>query len=119
MCIRDREFTYGLEEIGHYYADYLHLMDHWHAVLPQGLMIVQYETVVEDLETQVRALLEHCNLPFEEQCLRYYEKDRAVRTASSEQVRQPIYRDALSVWQRYEVHLDPLKAVLDERGVAY
>ena len=119
LFARGQEFTYGLEEIGHYYADYLHLMDHWHSVLPQGLMTVQYETVVEDLETQVRALLEHCHLPFEEQCLRYYEKDRAVRTASSEQVRQPIYRDALSVWQRYEAHLDPLKAVLDERGIVY
>ena len=81
LFARGQEFTYGLEEIGHYYADYLHLMDHWHAVLPQGLMTVQYETVVEDLETQVRTLLEHCNLPFEEQCMRYYEKDRAVRTA--------------------------------------
>ena len=119
LFARGQEFTYGLEEIGHYYADYMRLMDHWHSVLPQGLMTVQYETVVEDLETQVRTLLEHCNLPFEEQCLRYYEKDRAVRTASSEQVRQPIYRDALSVWQRYEAHLDPLKAVFDERGVAY
>lgn len=119
LFARGQEFTYGLEEIGHYYADYMRLMDHWHSVLPQGLMTVQYETVVEDLETQVRTLLDHCNLPFEEQCLRYYEKDRAVRTASSEQVRQPIYRDALSVWQRYEAHLDPLKAVFDERGVAY
>jgi tetratricopeptide (TPR) repeat protein len=119
LFARGQEFTYGLEEIGHYYADYMRLMDHWHSVLPHGLTTVQYETVVEDLETQVRVLLDHCNLPFEEQCLRYYEKDRAVRTASSEQVRQPIYRDALSVWQRYEAHLDPLKAVLDERGIAY
>ena len=119
LFARGQEFTYGLEEIGHYYADYMRLMDHWHSVFPHGLMTVQYETVVEDLETQVRVLLDHCNLPFEEQCLRYYEKDRAVRTASSEQVRQPIYRDALSVWQRYEAHLDPLKAVLDERGIAY
>ena len=119
LFARGQEFTYGLEEIGHYYADYMRLMDNWHSVLPHGLMTVQYETVVEDLETQVRVLLDHCNLPFEEQCLRYYEKDRAVRTASSEQVRQPIYRDALSVWQRYEAHLDPLKAVLDERGIAY
>jgi tetratricopeptide (TPR) repeat protein len=119
LFARGQEFTYGLEEIGHYYADYMRLMDHWHSVFPHGLMTVQYETVVEDLGTQVRVLLDHCNLPFEEQCLRYYEKDRAVRTASSEQVRQPIYRDALSVWQRYEAHLDPLKAVLDERGIAY
>ena len=119
LFARGQEFTYGLEEIGHYYADYMRLMAHWHAVLPDDVMTVQYESVVEDLDTQVRALLEHCKLPFEEQCLRYYEKDRAVRTASSEQVRQPIYRDALSLWQRYESHLDPLKAVLDERGVAY
>ena len=63
LFARGQEFTYGLEEIGHYYADYLHLMDHWHSVLPQGLMTVQYETVVEDLETQVRALLDHCQSP--------------------------------------------------------
>ncbi len=74
---------------------------------------------IKNLDTQVRAMLDHCCLDFEEQCLRYYEKDRAVRTASSEQVRQPIYRDALSVWQKYEHHLGPLKAVLDKEGVAY
>jgi len=94
-------------------------MDHWHAVFSAGVMTVHYETVVEDLDSQVRAILDHCSLDFEEQCLRYYEKDRAVRTASSEQVRQPIYRDALSVWQKYEHHLGPLKAVLDEKDVAY
>ena len=87
LFARGQEFTYGLEEIGHYYADYLHLMDHWHSVLPQGLMTVQYETVVEDLETQVRALLDHCHLPFEEQCLRYYEKDgRCERQVQSRSV---------------------------------
>ena len=119
LFARGQEFTYGLEDLGHYYADYLRLMDHWHAVFSAGVMTVHYETVVEDLDTQVRAMLDHCSLDFEEQCLRYYEKDRAVRTASSEQVRQPIYRDALSVWQKYEHHLGPLKAVLDKKGVAY
>jgi hypothetical protein len=119
LFARGQEFTYGLEDLGHYYADYLRLMDHWHAVFSAGVMTVHYETVVEDLDSQVRAILDHCSLDFEEQCLRYYEKDRAVRTASSEQVRQPIYRDALSVWQKYEHHLGPLKAVLDEKDVAY
>jgi hypothetical protein len=65
----------------------------------------------------VSHLLGHSNLDFEEACLRYYEKDRAVRTASSEQVRQPIYRDALNLWERYQEHLDPLASLLDERGV--
>ena len=81
------------------------------------MLTVQYEAVVEDLDTQVSHLLAHVSLDFEEACLRYYEKDRAVRTASSEQVRQPIYRDALSLWERYQAHLGPLASVLDERGV--
>ena len=78
---------------------------------------MQYENVVDDLENQVRRLLEHCQLPFEEACVNYHEQDRAVRTASSEQVRQPIYRDAIALWQNYEAHLEPLKNVLAERGV--
>ena len=117
LFARGQEFTYSLEDIGRYYADYLRLMDHWHSVFPGGLLTVQYEEVVEDLDTQVNQLLSHAKLDFEEACLRYYEKDRAVRTASSEQVRQPIYRDALSLWERYQAHLAPLASVLDERGV--
>ena len=92
-------------------------MDHWHSVFQGGLLTVQYEEVVEDLDTQVNQLLSHAKLDFEEACLRYYEKDRAVRTASSEQVRQPIYRDALNLWERYQAHLDLLASLLDERGV--
>jgi tetratricopeptide (TPR) repeat protein len=117
LFARGQEFTYSLEDIGHYYADYVKLMGHWEAILPGGVLTVQYEDVVDDIETQVNALLDHCGLPFEEACLRYYEKDRAVRTASSEQVRQPIYRDALVLWKRYEPHLAPLADVLRERGV--
>ena len=117
LFARGQEFTYSLEDIGRYYADYLRLMSHWHEVFPGGLLTVRYEEVVDDLETQVRQLLFHANLDFEEACLRYYEKDRAVRTASSEQVRQPIYRDALQLWERYQPHLAPLESILRERGV--
>lgn len=112
-----QEFTYSLKDIANYYADYVRLMDHWHAILPGQVLTVQYEDVVEDLETQVRRLLDFCGLPFEDTCLRYYEKDRAVRTASSEQVRQPIYTDALQQWKNYEAHLQPIRQVLQARGI--
>lgn len=119
LFARGQEFTYGLDEIGHYYADYVRLIKHLDGVMPGEILTVQYETVVDDLETQVRSILTHCGLEFEEQCLRYYEKERSVRTASSEQVRQPIYRDAVDTWQHYEHHLAPLKALFDEKGIAY
>ncbi len=119
LFARGQEFTYSQEDIGRYYADYLRLMDHWHCVFPEGLLTVQYEAVVEDLDTQVRQLLAHAKLDFEEACLRYHEKDRAVRTASSEQVRQPIYRDALALWENYREFLSPLEATLAEHGVSW
>ena len=117
LFARGQEFTYSLEDIGRYYADYLCLMSHWHDIFPGGLLTVQYEDVVDDLDMQVRQLLSHAKLDFQEACLRYYEKDRAVRTASSEQVRQPIYRDALKLWECYQAHLAPLESILRERGV--
>ena len=117
LFARGQEFTYSLEDIGHYYADYLCLMSHWHDIFPGGLLTVQYEDVVDDFDMQVRQLLSHAKLDFQEACLRYYENDRAVRTASSEQVRQPIYRDALQLWERYTAHLAPLESILRERGV--
>lgn len=117
LFARGQEFTYSLEDIGHYYADYLRLMDHWHSIFPDGVLTVQYENVVADLDTQVDTLLAHCDLEFEEACLRFHEQDRAVRTASSEQVRQPIYSDALKQWMNYEEYLQPLKRVLEERNV--
>jgi len=119
LFARGQEFTYSQEDIGRYYADYLRLMGHWHSVFPEGLLTVQYEAVVEDLDTQVRQLLAHAKLNFEEACLRYHEKDRAVRTASSEQVRQPIYRDALALWENYREFLSPLEATLTEHGVSW
>ena len=117
LFAQGQEFTYNLEDIGHYYADYLRVMAHWHSVLPDGILTVNYEEVVADLETQVHSLLAHCGLEFEEACLRFHEHDRAVRTASSEQVRQPIYRDALTQWLHYQDYIEPLRRVLEERGV--
>ena len=107
-----QEFTYGLNEVGTYYRDYVQLMDHWDTVLPGKILRVRYEDVVADLETQVRRLLEHCGLPFEEACLNFHENDRAVRTASSEQVRQPIFKSGVDQWENFSGHLDPLRNIL-------
>jgi len=107
-----QEFTYGLENIGRYYRDYVGLMDHWDDVLEGKVLRVQYEEVVDDLETQVRRILDFCNLPFEKSCVEFYKTERDVRTPSSEQVRQPIYRSGLDQWQNFEPWLDPLKKSL-------
>jgi tetratricopeptide (TPR) repeat protein len=107
-----QEFTYGLEEIGTYYRDYVGLMDHWDEVLPGKVLRVQYEDVVADLETQVRRILAHCGLPFEQACIDFHQTDRSVRTPSSEQVRQPIYKSGLEQWRHFEPWLDPLKGAL-------
>ena len=107
-----QEFTYGLGEIGRYYRDYVELMDHWDAVLPGKVLRVQYEDVVADLEPEVRRILDHCGLPFEEACLNFHRTERSVRTPSSEQVRQPIYKSGLEQWRNFEPYLDPLKQAL-------
>jgi len=107
-----QEFTYGLREIGQYYSDYVRLMDHWDTVLPGKILRVRYEDVVADLETQVRRLLDHCGLPFEEACLNFHQNERAVRTASSEQVRQPIFKSGVDQWENFSSYLDPLRDVL-------
>ncbi len=101
LFARGQTFTYGLEDIGKYYRDYLKLMDHWDAVLPGRVHRVQYEEMVADTEGQIRALLDYCELDFEEQCLRFYETDRAVRTPSAEQVRKPIYKEGLEQWRNF------------------
>lgn len=107
-----QEFSYGLKEVGTYYKDYVDLMDHWDEVLPGKVLRVQYEEVVADLETQVRRILDYCGLDFEESCVSFYETDRAVRTPSSEQVRQPIYKSGVEQWKNFEGNLDPLKQAL-------
>ena len=112
-------FTYDLEHVARYYADYVRLMAHVDAVLPGRVHRVIYERMVEETEAEVRRLLDYCGLEFEAQVLEFYKTARAVRTASSEQVRQPIYRDATEEWQRYDAHLAPLKAALGEVLTAY
>ncbi len=107
-----QEFTYSLEDAGRYYRDYVELMAHWDAVLPGKVLRVMHEDVVEDLEGQVRRMLDFLGLPFEEACLRYWETERNVRTPSSEQVRKPIFREGLEQWRHYAAWLGPLEEAL-------
>lgn len=109
---RGQGFTYDLTDIGRYYADYVELMAHFDVVLPGRVHRVIYEQMVTDPEAETRRLLDYCGLPFEEACLRFYENERAVRTASSEQVRKPIFTDAADHWRNYDIWLGPLKAAL-------
>ena len=107
---RGQDFTYDLADLGRYYSDYVRLMAHVDAVLPGRVHRVIYERMVDDTEAEVRALLDYCGLEFEPACLEFHKTERAVRTASSEQVRQPIYRDATEEWQRYEPFLGSAEA---------
>lgn len=116
---RGQNFTYSLEDVGHYYADYVALMAHFDEVLPGRVHRVIYEHMVEDTEAEVRRLLDYCGLPFEDGCMRFFENDRPVRTASSEQVRKPIYRDGIDHWRHYEPWLEPLKTALGPVLEAY
>jgi len=114
-----QEFAYSVEDIARYYRTYLELMRHWDAVLPGRVLRVQYEEVVADLEGNVRRLLEYCGLEFEPACVEFYRTERSVRTASSEQVRQPIYREALEQWRHYEPWLGPLRTALGDALTRY
>jgi len=109
---RGQPFTYDLTDLGLYYSDYVRLMAHVDAVLPGRVHRVIYERMVEDTETEVRALLDHCGLEFEPQCLEFHKTERAVRTASSEQVRRPIYKEATEEWRPYQPLLGPLREAL-------
>ncbi len=111
-----QEFTYGLTEIGRYFADYVDLMQHWDAVLPGKVLRVQHEDVLDDPEGQIRRMLDHCGLPFEDACLNFHQTARAVRTASSEQVRQPINRSGQGAWVPYDPWLGDLRAALGFPG---
>jgi tetratricopeptide (TPR) repeat protein len=116
---RGQAFSYSLEDIGRYYRDYVELMAFFDAVLPGRVHRVIYESMIEDTETEVRRLLDYCELPFEDGCLRFYENERAVRTASSQQVRKPIFREGVDHWRHYELWLDPLKKSLGRVLEAY
>ena len=109
-----QQFSYGLEEIGTYYKDYVKLMKHWDEVLPGKILHVQYEDVVNDLDNQVKRILDYCELPFDENCINFHKTERNVRTPSSEQVRQPIFKSGLEQWKNFEPWLQPLKDALGE-----
>ena len=107
-----QEFSYDLADLGRYYVDYVALMDHWDAVMPGAVLRVQHETLLEDFEGEVRRMLAYLGLPFEDQCLRFHETARSVRTASSEQVRRPLNRDGVGQWKAFEAQLGPLREAL-------
>jgi tetratricopeptide (TPR) repeat protein len=109
---RGQDFAYSLPDIGRYYRDYAEYMAHFDRVLPGRILRVAYEALVDDTEAQVRRLLDYCGLPFDPACLRFFENDRPVRTASSEQVRRPIYREGLDHWKHFEPWLGPLREAL-------
>jgi len=109
-----QEFTYSIDDIARYYRGYVALMDHWDRVLPGRVLRVQHEDVVNDLEGNVRRLLDYCGLEFEANCLEFHKTERSVRTASSEQVRRPIFREGLDQWRNFEPWLGPLRAALGD-----
>ena len=109
---KGQRFSYDLSDLGRYYRDYVELMAHIDAVLPGRVHRIFYERLVEDTEAEIRRLLDYCGLPFEESCLRFYENERPVQTASSEQVRQPIYREGMDHWRHFDEWLGPLKEAL-------
>jgi len=109
-----QEFTYSMEDIARYYRTYLELMEHWDSVLPGRVLRVHHEDVVDDLEGNVRRILDFCELPFEASCLAFHKTERSVRTASSEQVRRPIFRDGLDQWTKFAPYLGPLREMLGD-----
>lgn len=113
LFAQGQTFTYDLTDIGEYFLQYERMMDHWHDVLPGRVLTVQYEEMVTDFENQVHRLLEYCELPWEDACINFHETERPVRTASSEQVRQPIYSQSINRWRRYEQYLGELIEVLE------
>ena len=114
LFARGQEFCYSVEDIARYYRTYLDLMEHWDYVLPGRVLRVWHEDVVDDLEGSIRRLLGHCGLPFEAACMDFHKTQRSVRTASSEQVRQPIYREGLDHWKSFEPWLSPLRDQLGD-----
>jgi tetratricopeptide (TPR) repeat protein len=114
LFARGQEFVYSIEDIARYYRTYLELMEHWDEVLPGRILRVHHEDVVEDLEGSVRRMLDYCELAFEPACLEFHRTERSIRTASSEQVRRPIFRDGLDQWRHYEPWLGPLREALGD-----
>jgi tetratricopeptide (TPR) repeat protein len=114
----DAAFTFDLRHLGLYYRAYCQYMEYLETVMPGKILRVSYENLVENTEAEIRRMLDYCGLPFEERCLRFWETDRAVLTPSAEQVRRPIFRDALAQWKNYEPWLGPLKEALGDMAEA-
>jgi hypothetical protein len=114
LFAQGQEFTYGLEEAGSYYNSYVKLMNHWDNVLPNKILRVNNEDVIDNLEGQVRRILNFLELPFEDACVSFHKTERSVRTASSEQVRQPINKKGMGRWKPYAKHLKPLINSIDK-----
>jgi len=119
LFAQGQEFTYSAEDIARYYRTYLEIMAHWDAVLPGRVLRVHHEDVVDDLEGSVRRILDYCGLPFEQACVEFHKTERSVRTPSSEQVRQPIFRDGLDQWKKFEPWLEPLRTTLGDALTRY
>ena len=119
LFARGQEFTYSIEDIARYYRTYLELMEHWDAALPGRVLRVHHEDVVDDIERSVRLILDFCELPFEPACVEFHRTERSIRTASSEQVRQPIFREGLDQWRNFEAWLGPLREALGDALVRY
>ncbi len=114
LFARGQEFAYSIADIARYYRTYLELMEHWDRVLPGRVLRIHHEDVVDDLEGSVRRILEYCDLPFEPACLEFHRTERSIRTASSEQVRQPIFREGLDQWRNFEPWLGSLREALGD-----
>ena len=119
LFARGQEFTYSIDDIARYYRTYLELMEHWDAALPGRVLRIRHEDVVDDLERNVRLILDFCELPFEPGCIEFHRTERSVRTASSEQVRRPIFREGLDQWRNFEAWLGPLREVLGDALLRY
>jgi hypothetical protein len=110
-------FSYDLDDLGRYYVGYASLMNHWRSVLPAAIHAVQYETLVSDLDGEVRRLLEHCGLPWNDRCVRFHENESASTTASALQVRRPVYTSSIGRWRAYAEGLEPLRVRLAAAGL--
>jgi tetratricopeptide (TPR) repeat protein len=119
LFAQGQEFAYSIPDVARYYRTYLELMAHWETALPGKVLRVHHEDVVEDLDGQVRRILAHCRLPFEPGCVTFHRTRRSVRTPSSEQVRQPIFRDGLDAWRPFEAWLRPLREALGDAVERY
>ena len=113
LFYKGQSWSYDLFEIGEYYLEYERMMDHWHSLYPGEIYDIQYENIVNNQEDESRKLIDYCRLDWEDSCLRFYENKRSVNTASSEQVRQPIYKGAMYAWKNYESEIGALKDILE------